>query len=57
MKLKRLSIKGKIMLAVIAVVLVLAAVLTFYSVRQLDNIVTGEEEKSLYAVGDFMQRR
>ena len=57
MLLKRLSIKGKISLVVIVVILILAGVLTFYSINQTDNIVMGEEESSLYAVGDFLQSK
>ncbi len=57
MLLKRLSIKGKISLAVIVVILILAGVLSFYSINQTDNIVMGEEESSLYAVGDFLQSK
>jgi len=55
MRLKRLSIKGKITLAVIVVILILAGVLTFYSIDQTDNIVMGEEEKSMNSVGNFLQ--
>ena len=57
MFLKRLSIKGKISLAVIAVILLLGGILTFYSINQTDNIVMGEEEGSMYAVGDFLQSK
>ncbi|MFW6229597.1 MAG: methyl-accepting chemotaxis protein [Halanaerobium sp.] len=57
MRIKRLSIKGKITLAVIVVILILAGVLTFYSINQTDNIVMDEEEKSMDSVGDFLQSK
>lgn len=57
MFLKRLSIKGKIALAVITIILVLSGILTFYSINQTDNIVKDEEEESMDAVGDFLQSK
>ena len=55
--LKRLSIKMKLSLAVMAVVLILVAALSFYSIRSTDSIVLGEEEQSLANLGDFTQTK
>ncbi len=54
---KRLSIKAKLSLVVILVVLGLAAVLSFYAINQSNDLVLGEEEQALHSVGDFVEAK
>ena len=54
---RRLSIKAKLSLAVILVVLLLAAVLSIYAVNQSNNLVLGEEEEALHSIGDFVESK
>ncbi len=55
MFIKKLSIKMKISLAAIIILLLLAAVLSLYSITQSNNMLESEERKALLRVGDYIQ--
>ncbi|SDL71150.1 methyl-accepting chemotaxis protein [Halarsenatibacter silvermanii] len=54
---RRLTVKAKLSLAVILVVLLLAAGLSFYAINQSEDMILGQEEEALYSVGDFVEAK
>ncbi|WP_159429959.1 methyl-accepting chemotaxis protein [Halarsenatibacter silvermanii] len=52
---KKLIVENKLTVATIVLVLILAVVLSFYSINQTDQIIFNEEEDSMYDLAGFIE--